>query len=108
MIKLIVIFALALAALSACASNPAPMASNDSMVEAAKRLAVEECRPQEFDAYMDISGCQYEASFMDGKWGVFVITEFVKKDGSRTEVMGGHSLYMFTQSGKFIARIPGM
>ena len=96
------------ALLTACSTIPSRTVSESEVLALTKRLAVEECRPQEFAWGTHVTGCRYSAQLLDGKWSVLVDAIILKKDSSDAGIMGAHSLYVFSTNGTFIDRIPGM
>jgi len=86
----------------------ATQAPQEEVIESAKKLSASDCTPPKNRSGLRIAGCEYEASFRDGKWGVRVSTLFIARDGSHTTTPGGQSLYLFSADGKFIERMTSM
>ncbi len=86
----------------AFAEEAAPKATEEDVIASAKQLSATECTPPKNRNGLRIAGCEYDASFQDGKWGVRVDTLFVARDGSHSRMPGGQAIYLFSAEGKFL------
>jgi len=86
----------------------ATQATQEQVIAAAKQLSAPDCTPPKNRNGLRIAGCEYEASFQEGKWGVRVNTLFVTGGGSHSSVPGGQAIYLFSAEGKFLERMTSM
>jgi hypothetical protein len=86
----------------------APQATQEEVIASAKQLSAPDCTPPKNRNGLRIAGCEYEASFLEGKWGVRVNTLFVARDGSHSSMPGGQAIYLFSAEGKFLERMTSM
>lgn len=92
-------------AVTACAAQLKPIASESDVLAATKRLSAQDCDPSMHPGERMV-GCRYSAAFIKGQWQVLRVYE-VEYRGERVGTSGG-LIYIFDRTGKFVKIIGGM
>jgi hypothetical protein len=92
-------------AVTACAAQLKPIASESDVLAATKRLSAQDCDPS-MHPREKMVGCRYSAAFIKGQWQVLRVYE-VEYHGERVGTSGG-LIYIFDRTGKLVQVVGGM